>query len=724
MKLRYRPMAIMGFSSLSVLFLCVYFDDRFSFASIGTGILLLLLTVFIRKFRERVTPFFIAAALIFSGVSFEVLSDYKISYAESLTDREAFIEATVLDEPEFKRSKYYYVIEMTSIDGVKYNVKLSLSASQYINAEPYDTIKLKVKLYEIGSFSRDIKLYYQSKGIFLGGYIGNYDDYPVEIIKPDKKSIDCRLLEFRKTVENRILDKLPNDYGGVTVGMLTGNKDFISDGLIESIRAAGVAPVFAVSGMHLSVWVMGLYSILELLKVRKRLNSVIGIVFTLFFMGVTGFSPSVCRAGIMLLVILAGNLFGRKADPVNSLGFAALVLGIINPMIVADIGFLLSLSSTFGIVALNPRFSKKLEACLNGGALKSIFKLIAESIFISVCATLTSLGFIIVFIGYISSYSILSNLLITYAASLCMLCGGIVALLYPFGAASDFFAVVTGCLSKYIVKVVTLISDFSFATINTTNEYWTYGVIIFYAIVLSAFIVFKSKTAFKTVCIGLAVTVTVCCTLYHFEYSGYTYFKILNVEDSIAAVIAKDDKNALICSQSVNKYFSSTVSSSLEESGFKNADMMIADVKSGTSSGVLSVIKEISPESLIVPQIDGSLTSILPEDKITKASNAQIKLMKNVDVEFVSNSHFCVAYCNADGVSVCILLRFDEIENVPEEFLDEDILVAAEPYDGFNYESIIVTGEDADSGLVSTEKYGSIDVKIKNGDYKIIVEEG
>ncbi len=151
---------------------------------------------------------------------------------------------------------------------------------------------------------------------------------------------------------------------------------------------------------------------------------------------------------------------------------------------------------------------------------------------------------------------------------------------------------------------------------------------------------------------------------------------------------------------------------------------MVADVKSGTSSGVLSVVKEISPESLIVPQIDSSLTSILPQDKITKASNAQIKLMKNVDVEFVSNSHFCVAYCTADGVSVCILLRFDDIENVPEEFLDEDILIAAEPYDGFNYKSIIVTGEDVGSDFASTEKYGNIDIKIKNGDYKIIVEEG
>ncbi len=717
-------MAIMGFSSLSVLFLCAYFDDRFSFAAIGAGILILLLTVFVRKFRERLTPFFIAAALIFSGVSFEVLSDYKISYAESLTDREAFVEATVLDEPEFKRSKYYYVIETTSIDGIEYNVKLSLSASQYINTEPYDKIKLKVKLYEIGSFSKDIKLYYQSKGIFLGGYIGNYDDYPIEIIKPERKPLSFRLLKFRKTVESRILDKLPNDYGGVTVGMLTGNKDFISDGLTESIKAAGVAPVFAVSGMHLSVWVMGLYSILELFKVKKRLNSVIGIVFTLFFMGVTGFSPSVCRAGIMLLVILSGNLFGRKADPVNSLGFAALILGIVNPLIVADIGFLLSLSSTFGIVALNPWFSKKLEAFFNGGFLKSILKLIAESVFISVCATLTSLGFIIVFIGYISSYSVLSNLLITYAASLCMLCGGIVALLYPFGSASDFFAVATGCLSKYIVKVVTAISDFPFATINTVDEYWTYGVIIFYAIVLAVFIMFKRKTAFKVSCVGLALTITLCCSLYHLEYAGYTYFKILNVDKSIAAIITKDKKNALICSQSFNKYFSSTVSSSLEDSGFKNCDMMIADIKNGSSSGVLSAIKEISPKGLIVPRIDSSLTSVLSEDKITKAPNAQAKLMKNVNVEFVSNSHFCVAYCTADGVSVCFLMRFDDIENIPEKFLDEDILVADEPYDGFNYENIIVTGEDDDYGLVSTEKYGNIDIKIKNGNYKIIVEEG
>lgn len=60
-------MAIMGFSSLFILFVCTYFDDRFSLLAVGAGVIILLLTAFIRKFRERITPFFVAAALIFFG---------------------------------------------------------------------------------------------------------------------------------------------------------------------------------------------------------------------------------------------------------------------------------------------------------------------------------------------------------------------------------------------------------------------------------------------------------------------------------------------------------------------------------------------------------------------------------------------------------------------------------------------------------------------------------
>ena len=115
MKLKYRPMAIMGFSSLFTLFICTYFDDRFSFVAIGAGALLLALCIFLEKLRSRITPFFFAAALIFSGISFEAMTDYKISTANEFIGKSAVVTATVLDEPEFKNSKYYYILETDEI---------------------------------------------------------------------------------------------------------------------------------------------------------------------------------------------------------------------------------------------------------------------------------------------------------------------------------------------------------------------------------------------------------------------------------------------------------------------------------------------------------------------------------------------------------------------------------------------------------------------------------
>ena len=723
MKLRYRPMAIMGFSSISVLFICAYFDDRFSFVSVCAGILILLLTIFIRKFRERVTPFFIAAALIFSGISFEVLTDYKISYSDTLTDKEAVIEATVLDEPEFKNSKYYYILKTEKINGESFNVKLRLSAPQYIFAEPYDRIKLKAKIYELGSFSNDIKLYYHSKGIFLGGYLNNFDDdSAVEVTETEKKPLEFYFLKFRKAIESRIIDKLPNDNGAVTVGMLTGNKEFITDEMTENIRSAGVAPVFAVSGMHLSVWIMGLYSLLETVGIRKRLNSIIGIASTVFFMAVTGFTPSVCRAGIMLLTVLSGNLFRKKADPINSLGFSVLILGIINPMIVADIGFLLSFSSTFGIITFNPWFKTHIEPKLNGGIIKSALKYITEFVFISVSATFASLGFLIAFIGYISVYSVLSNLLITYAASLCMICGGITAFTALIGGVGDAFALITVGLSSYILKVIDIVSDWKYATVNTSNEYWAYGVIVFYAVVALSYIVFKNRTAFRTSCVGFALTVAVCVLLYNFNYSGYTFFKVVNADDSVAVIVTQDGKSALICSNSSNKYLSSSVLSALNYTGCDNLDIMIADTDNESSSGVLSLMNDGEPKRVVVPKSDSSMNSILPSERLTEASNARIVLWKDTEVNFVSNSHYSIAYCTAQNVRVCIILRADDFERIPKNFLDGDVLVASKFYDG-NFEDTVITGDSEGEGMISSAVYGNIDIKIKDNDYKFVIEE-
>lgn len=720
MKLKYRPMAIMGFSSLFVLFVCAHFDDRFSFVSIGAGIIILLLTAFIRNFRESVTPFFVAAALIFSGISFEMTTDYKISYADSLTDKEVTLDATVLEEPDFTGTKYYYTLMTNRIDGKDFKVKLRLSASQYIDTEPYDRIRFKVTLYEIGSFSRDIKLYYNSKGIFLGGYVSNYDDdYPIEITKPERKPLGYYLYEIRKTVTNRILDGLPNDYGGVGIGMLIGDKSYISDETMGYIKGAGVAPVFAVSGMHLSVWVMGLYAVLEELKVRKKINSSIGIGFTLFFMAVTGLTPSVCRAGIMLIMILIGNLFHRKADPINSLGFAALLLGIINPLITADIGFLLSFSSTLGIIAVNPLLEKHVVSKIKDSIWGKIAKSVLRLFFVSACATFASLGFVIVFISYISVYSIISNMLIGYAAVLCMLTCGLTVLFYPFGSLRAVFSLESGLIARYIIAVIKFISGLPFATVRTDNEYWVYGAIVFYTLIIGAVLIFNNRRAFKISSVGLAAVILTCCLLYHFDYDGYNFLRVLDTDGCVAAVLSDGEHNVVICSDGDYKYLSDSVSDALMGSDGET-DLMIADINGGYSS-VYGLIGESKINKLIVSQKNDSLLSVYDEKNITENSNAKIKLWKDTTVKFFSADEYSVAVCDIDGVNITIILREGKI---PQNFLTGDILICDDVPENINFKKIIVSGESDSENSISTEVYGDMDIKIKKSNYKIFIREG
>ena len=51
----------------------------------------------------------------------------------------------------------------------------------------------------------------------------------------------------------------------------------------------------------------------------------------MLFMALVGFSPSVVRAGVTMLLFYAAKWMGEKEDSLTSLGFAALLLCLFNP---------------------------------------------------------------------------------------------------------------------------------------------------------------------------------------------------------------------------------------------------------------------------------------------------------------------------------------------------------------------------------------------------------
>ena len=137
------------------------------------------------------------------------------------------------------------------------------------------------------------------------------------------------------------------------VAELTGDKYDISDEDYAIMRGAGLAHLFAVSGLHCAF----LITLLGLLipRSRQRLFCGASIAALVFYMCMVGMTPSVVRACVMQGFVLLAPLVRRGSDPLTSLGTALLVILLGNPFAAASISLQLSFAATFGIAVLSDR---------------------------------------------------------------------------------------------------------------------------------------------------------------------------------------------------------------------------------------------------------------------------------------------------------------------------------------------------------------------------------
>lgn len=738
MRLKFRPLAAMGFTIFAVLFCCVYLHEYSAVISIATGAVLLIIVLSVKKLREQVLPVFLSAALLMSGLIYNIANS-DVKKAQQFVGKNITISGTLVEKPKFENSRYYYILKTDSLDGKDIRIKLKLSLSDALYIDTFDHLELKANVYKVGASSNEVELYYKSKGIFLGAYAYNKDNFVTQIEKSDRITLSHKLMSVRETIANRVLEKLPNEYGGTVIGMLMGDKSFISDETISTFRQAGIAPLFAVSGLHLSVWVMGLYSVLNMFKVRKKLNSAIGIAFSLVFMGMTGLSPSVCRAGLMLILTLAGNLFNRKSDSVNSLGFATTALCIINPFIVADVGFLLSFSATFGIITICPLVDKYILSRFSDSAFFKIVKAIISVAFVSISATIGTLPVSVFFIKYISVYSILTNLSVTYMATICMIFGGLSVMLFKITFLSDAFGLLSGLLTKYIIFISEKIKDFPHSTISTADIYWKVAVIICLAVLIFTLLTFTGKRLYRVTSVLICITIVICSVSSYMHYDGLTQIRVLNVENGVAVIACKGNNKTVLCSGSDYYYTAGFIEDNLNEISREKCDLiLLADDKSTQNGQILALIKDNSFNKIVMPDESQSVSMLNSDAETLITNNANINLWKNSAIKYFCCNEYSVAKCSFDEITFTIIFSSDKDADIDADLLDSDYLICSGfiPYSVSlsDYSKVIISADDKKSAsisdyviknhcvCVSTAVYGDILIEIKNSKAKFTVK--
>lgn len=740
MNFKFRPFAVLGLTLLTSLFAILYFNYQLSVFFIAIGLLLLLISFMFKSVREKLVPLYVAGALIVAGVSSYCVYNDTHNLSSRYVDKTVNIEGIITGEPDYSNFRYYYIVDLDKIDGQSVDSKLRLSLSYKIDAKPFDSISMDATIYKIGSQSRDAQNYYYSKGVFLGAYTLNEDESSVKVYKSNTSGFAHTIYLIRERLISNIMQKLPNEYGSTVVGMLLGDKSGLSDSRNESFREAGVAPIFAVSGMHLSVWVLGLHSILDKLKLKRKINSIIAIAFTVIFMFLAGLSPSVCRAGLMMIMLFSANLFYRKSDSLNSLGFVAFALCTVNPYTAIDSGFLLSFTATLGIVTLLPIADKYIFRNIPENFVGNSLKGMLSAITVGLSASIGVLPVTILLIGRISVYSVFSNLLLSPIATVCMITGGFSAIIYPISFLSDFFALISGLLARFMLTVIDFICNTSITSISVDNLFWKSGAICSVCLLIFAVITFKGKNLFKTIIIGLSIIFTIFGLSSYYYFIDLTQISILNVGNGISAVVNDSDEKIVLTGKADDYLKPMKINSKLEQISTDTPELIIFSENEAAYDPInLNLIKSGEYKTVILPESNRDVQLLTPNTDVIESTYITAGVLDSDNVRVNVQKEYSVAYCNFNDTTVLMLFDSKKNVNIPQEYLKADYLVCCsyipECIQPQNYENVIVCGEKEKSATVCdyinrcggnpilADDYDEIVINVREGKNKLVLWE-
>jgi len=297
---------------------------------------------------------------------------------------------------------------------------------------------------------------------------------PEEIFSLIRKKLKSYFAKFLSPAET-----------GLLIGLLAGDRSSIPDSLQSGFRRAGIVHVLAISGFHVVLLSGMVLLLLKATRMPHKLARIIAILMMLLYAPIAGGSPAVYRAVFMFTVVQLGNLFQRKADSLNSLGVALLILTVIHPDILWNVGFQLSASATAGIIAYGKRSPTifKNETITKNPVWKFFENHVLSAIWITLVATASTAPFLVWSFHSLSPISIVGNIFVVPLVSLGMQ-AGIFALLVPIFPIASIFCNAAGFLFRLSAFLVNKISAISMASV-TVGPFPAWVLLLFGVLILS-----------------------------------------------------------------------------------------------------------------------------------------------------------------------------------------------------------------------------------------------
>jgi competence protein ComEC len=261
----------------------------------------------------------------------------------------------------------------------------------------------------------------------FGSFAGSM--YSVRIRTVERPVPGDVALQVRDYFASGVRAALSDTEASLGLGYLVGQRRGLPQDLNSALQAAGLMHIVVASGYNLTILVRLARRLFE--KVSKYLSLLVSGAMIVGFIGITGLSPSMSRAGLIAGLSLLAWYYGRRFHPLVLLPFAMAITLLVQPAYAwGDLGWQLSFAAFAGVMILAPL----LQTYFFGDKPERAFR----RIFIeTMAATVATLPILLVSFGQFSVVSPVANMLILPLVPLAMLLtfvGGIGGLVAPAAA--------------------------------------------------------------------------------------------------------------------------------------------------------------------------------------------------------------------------------------------------------------------------------------------------
>lgn len=579
----------------------------------------------------KFTLLFFAAAGIFGFLRFELCYNKPgieniSSTVSEFKDKEIHLFGRVQEQPEINDERIRIIIAADSLSseqntiGLRYNIQASVYKSKYREQNPKrinygDVIELAGKLEPL-PHRRNPGEFDYGEYLKLHGIDAAFTGFGYENIKitgnSDLSFYKSHIIYPVKTYSIGIIDKLVGgEEGEFLKGLVLGERSNISKETKEEFVNAGVSHIIAVSGLNVAYVLVIIGGLLLPLPLKRSYKILLMIICLIFYMNLTGNTPSIIRATIMASVFLLSQIFERKTISYNIIAFSALIILIINPLQLLDAGFILSYSAILSIVYFYPKLNKIVSSSGLYNAFgkdnilhKSIRAVIALVIG-TLAAQIGTLPVTALMFNKISVVSLFTNIAAIPLSNVALAIGLIVIITSLFSLwLAGVFASSAAFLLHWLLVFIDFSAKLDFSFIETYGVDWL--VLVFYYLVIFILFTSKKENIFPRMAISLLLILNFFTVKSLMDKNDKLTLAYLDVGNSSSCIISSPKGENILINQGTSsaKYTSAerNIIPYLKNKGVKEIDLLlITSLNKDEFRNLIYLVNNIPIRKILVP---------------------------------------------------------------------------------------------------------------------------